>query len=143
MELDKSFARENILEALQELLPRNEMVSRSQTVTLPNQSVHSRPAYSEKFILREGGAEAVSLSQEILPAPVTIPVVTSSLMSPMVTYSILALLLIAVIWLVVRKCWNSWKKSNTEYSLLKQDYFLSSPGISETGLYDRRPEVRR
>ena len=40
MELDKSFARENILEALQELLSR-EMVSRSQTDTLPNQSVHS------------------------------------------------------------------------------------------------------
>ena len=36
MELDKSFARENILEALQELLPRDEMVSRSQTDTLPN-----------------------------------------------------------------------------------------------------------
>ena len=35
MELDKSFARENILEALQELLPRNEMVLRSQTDTLP------------------------------------------------------------------------------------------------------------
>ncbi|CAB4473206.1 hypothetical protein RhiirA1_505781 [Rhizophagus irregularis] len=41
MELDKSFARENILEALQELLPRDEMVSRNQAVTLSNQSVHS------------------------------------------------------------------------------------------------------
>ena len=41
MELDKSFARENILEALQELLPWNEMVSRSQTDILPNQSIHS------------------------------------------------------------------------------------------------------
>ena len=103
MELDKSFARENILEALQELLPRDEMVSRSQTDTLPNQSIHSRPAHSEKFISRESGAEAVPLSQEMPLASVTVPVVTSSLMSPMVTYSILALLLIAVIWLVVRK----------------------------------------
>ena len=142
MELDKSFARENILEALQELLPRDEMVSRSQTDTLPNQSIHSRPAHSEKFISREGGAEAVPLSQEMPLASVTVPVVTSSLMSPMVTYSILALLLIAVIWLVVRKCCNSWKKSNTEYSL-NRNYFLSSPGISEAGLYDQRPEVRR
>src|SRR5271163_3252352 len=52
MELDKSFARENILEALQELLPRDEMVSRSQTDTLSNQSVHSRPVYFEKSIRR-------------------------------------------------------------------------------------------
>ena len=36
MELDKSFAREHILEALQELLPRNETDIR--TDTLPNQS---------------------------------------------------------------------------------------------------------
>ena len=68
MELDKSFARENILEALQELLSRDEMVSRSQTDTLPNQFIHSRPAHSENFISREGvakqlgGAEAVPLS---------------------------------------------------------------------------------
>ena len=60
IELDKSFARENILEALQELLPRDEMVSRSglrmtgQTDTIPNQSVHSRPVHFEKSILREG-----------------------------------------------------------------------------------------
>ncbi|CAG8438052.1 2311_t:CDS:2 [Acaulospora colombiana] len=36
MELDKSFARENILEALQELFSRDEMDSRSQTEILPN-----------------------------------------------------------------------------------------------------------
>src|SRR3954454_5824990 len=142
MEFDKSFARKNILEALQELLPRDEMVSRSQTDTLPNQSIHSRPAHFEKFISREGGAEAVPLSQEIPLASVTVPVVTSSLMSPMVMYSILALLLIVVIWLVVRKCWNSWKKNNTEYSP-NRNYFLSSPGISEAELYDQRSEDRR
>src|SRR5436190_22928651 len=79
MELDKSFARENILEALQELLP--------QTDTLPNQSVHSRPVHFEKSISKEGvakqlgGAEAVPLSQEMPLAPVTVPVVMSSLMS--------------------------------------------------------------
>ncbi|CAB4395769.1 unnamed protein product [Rhizophagus irregularis] len=144
MELDKSFARENILEALQELLPWDEMVLRSQTDILPNQSIYSRPAHSEKFISREGGAEAeaVPLSQEMPLASVTVPVVTSSLISPMVMYSILALLLIAVIWFVVRKCWNSWKKSNTEYSP-NRDYFLSSPGISEIRLYDRSPEDRK
>src|SRR4051794_25519355 len=95
---------------------------------------------SEGIPLESGSAEAVPLSQEISLAPVIAPVVTSSLMSPMVTYSILALLLIAVIWLV-RKCWNSWKKSNTEYSPNRK-YFLSSPSISEAELYDRRPEDR-
>ncbi|CAB4379307.1 unnamed protein product [Rhizophagus irregularis] len=84
-----------------------------------------------------GGAEAV-------PLLATTPIIASSasLISPMVTYSILALLLIAVIWFVVRKCWNSWKKSNTEYPP-NWNYFLSSPGISEAGLYDQRPEDRR
>src|ERR1041384_422079 len=118
----KVFARENILEALQELLPWDEMVSRSQTDTLPNQSVHSRPAHFKKSISREevaeqsGGAEVVPLSQEMPLAPVTVPAIMSSLMSPMVLYSILAFLLIVVIWFVVRKYWNSSKKSNTEYS---------------------------
>ena len=136
----------DILKALQELLPRNGVVSRSQTDTLPNQSVHSQPAHSEKSISREGvakqsgGAEVVPSSQVMpLAGPSrTAPVVKSSLMP----YAILALLLIVVIWFVVRKWWNSWKKSNTEYSP-NQNYFLSSPGISDAGLYDRRPEVRR
>ena len=98
------------------------MVSRSQTDTLPNQSVRSQPAHFEKSISREevaeqsGGAEVVPLSQEMPLAPVTVPAVTSSLMSPMVLYSILAFLLIVVIWFVVRKYWNSSKKSNTDYS---------------------------
>ena len=145
MELDKSFARENILEALQELLPRDEMVSRSQVDTLPNQSVHSRPTHSENFISRKGiakhsgGAEVVPLSQEMPLAPVTVPAITSSLMSPMVLYSILAFLLIVVIWFVVKKYWNSSKKSNTDYSP-NQNYFLSSPSISEARLYDQRSE---
>ncbi|CAB4391149.1 unnamed protein product [Rhizophagus irregularis] len=115
MELDKSFAREHILEALQELLPQNEIVSRSQTDTLPNQSVYSRPTHSEKFISREGiakqlgGAEAVSL-------PATAPIITSSLMSPTLLYSILAIVLIAIIWFMARKWWISWKKSNQNFT---------------------------
>ena len=108
MELDKSFARENILEALQELLPWDEMVLRSQTDTLPNQSVHSRSAHFEKSISREevaeqsGGAEVVPLSQEMPLAPVTVPVVESSLMP----YAILALFLLIIIWIIGKKVWN-------------------------------------
>jgi len=81
-------------------------------------------------IFSAGGVEAVSL-------PATAPIVTSSLMSPMLIYSILTLVLITIIWFMTRKWWNSRKKSNTEYSPY-QNYFLSSPGISEAGLYDRR-----
>ena len=126
MEFDKSFAREHILEALQELLPQDEMVLRNQAVTLPNQSVHSRPAHSEKIISREGvakqsgGAEAVSSVQAIPLAPV-IPIVADSLMSPMLIYSILTLLLIAIIWFVVRKkIWNSWSGSFWDRAKLKE-----------------------
>ena len=108
MELDKSFARENILEALQELLPQDEMVSRSQTDTLPNQSVHSQPVHFKKSISREGvvkqsgGAEVVP-SAQVMPLAPVIPIVADSLMSPMLIYSILTLLLIAIIWFVVGK----------------------------------------
>ncbi|RIA94648.1 hypothetical protein C1645_817699 [Glomus cerebriforme] len=112
-ELNKSFARKNILEALQELLPWDEMVSRSQTDTLPNQFVYSRLAHFEKSIPKEevvkqlDGAEVVPLSQEMPLAPVTIPVIISSLMSPMLIYYIITLVLIAIIWIMVRECWNS------------------------------------
>ncbi|GBC10668.1 hypothetical protein RclHR1_09810002 [Rhizophagus clarus] len=49
MELNKRFVKENILEALQELLPQNEMISKSRVSTetisqvesLPNQFIHS------------------------------------------------------------------------------------------------------
>jgi hypothetical protein len=80
---------------------------RDQLVSKKNTS--SQIISSEGIPLELGGAEVVPLSQEILLAPVIVPVVTSSLMSPMVTYSILVLLLIAVIWLVVgKKIWNLW-----------------------------------
>ncbi|CAB5183160.1 unnamed protein product [Rhizophagus irregularis] len=53
---------------------------------------------SEGIPLESGGAEAVPLSQEISLAP-AISVIASSLILPMITYSMLALLLIVVIWL--------------------------------------------
>ena len=89
------------------------MVSRSKTDILPNQSIHSRPAHFEKSISREDGAEAV-LAQAMPLAP-AIPVIASSSISPMVAYSILALLLIAVIWFAVgKKIWNSWSTNPRE-----------------------------
>ena len=89
------------------------MVLRNQAVTRPNQSIHSRPAHSEKSISKEGvmkqsgGAETVLLSQAIPLVPV-IPIVMDSLMTLMLICSILTLLLIAIIWFIVRKkIWNS------------------------------------
>ena len=146
MKLDKEYVKEDILEALQELLPRDGVVSRSQTDTLPNQFVHSQPAHSKKSISREGVAKQ-SGGAEVVPSPQVMPLAGPSrtaqvVKSSLMPYAILALLLIVVIWFVVRKWWNSGKKSNTEYSP-NQNYFLSSPGISDAGLYDQRPEVQR
>jgi hypothetical protein len=42
--------------------------------------------------------------------------------------------------MIGRRIWNSWKKSNIEYSP-NWNYFLSSPDISKVRLYDQRPEV--
>src|ERR1043166_667771 len=68
MKLDKEYAKEDILEALQELLSRDEVVSRSQTDTLPNQSVHSQPAHSEKSISRKGIAkQSGGASSQVMP----------------------------------------------------------------------------
>ncbi|PKY41253.1 hypothetical protein RhiirA4_454795 [Rhizophagus irregularis] len=131
MELDKSFTREHILEALQELLSQNEIVSRSQTDTLPNQSVHSRPVHFEKSILREEIAEQsggikVMPSFQVMPLKYpskttpAIPAIESSFMS----YAILTLFLLIVIWIVGKKIWDSWKKSNTEYSFTKNGQFF-------------------
>src|SRR5436853_3812112 len=124
MKLDKEYAKEDILEAFQELLPRDGVVSRSQTDTLPNHSVHNQPAHSEKSISREGvvkqsgGAEVVP-SPQVMPLAgpsgitPTMPVVANSLMSPLISYTILTLFLLAIIWIVGKKIWNSWKKNNT------------------------------
>ncbi|PKY31987.1 hypothetical protein RhiirB3_449875 [Rhizophagus irregularis] len=149
MELDKSFARENILEALQELLPWDEMVSRSQTDILPDQSIHSQPANFENFISREGVAKQLG-GAEVVPSPQVMPLAGSSRIAPaipavessLMTYVILTLFLLTVIWIIGKKIWNSWKKINTEYSS-NRNYFLSSPDISEAGLYNQRLEVRR
>ena len=57
-------------------------------------------------IISVGSAEAVSL-------PATALIITSSLMLLILIYSILTLVLIAIIWIVVgKKLWNIWKKSN-------------------------------
>src|SRR6266542_4243015 len=126
MEFDKSFAREHILEALQELLSRDEMVLRNQAVTLPNQSVHSRPAHSEKSISREGvmkqsGGVEMVLSSQAIPLAQVIPIVADSLMSSMLIYYILTLLIIAIILFLVRKkIWNSWRGSFWDHAKLKK-----------------------
>src|SRR5207248_6413797 len=64
------------------------------------------PMNDSSQIISAGGAEMVSL-------PATAPIIASSLLSPIIIYSILTLLLIAIIWLVVgKKLWNIWKKSD-------------------------------
>ncbi|CAB4390358.1 unnamed protein product [Rhizophagus irregularis] len=99
------------------------------------------PMNDSSQIISVGGAETVSL-------PLAIPIVTSSLMSPLIIYSILIFLLIAIMYFVFgKKIWNLWsaklkEKSKPEYSP-NWNYFLSSPNISEAGIYDWRPEVRR
>ncbi len=107
-----SSGRLNLLEKnthLQELLSKkdNEVDTPLSPMNDSSQII-SETVRSRKFILREGiplesgGAEAVPLSQKMPLAP-AIPIVASSLMSPMLIYFILTLLLIAIIWLVVRK----------------------------------------
>ncbi|GBB91973.1 hypothetical protein RclHR1_19460005 [Rhizophagus clarus] len=119
MELDKRFAKENILEALQELLPQDEMVSKSrvpietisQVESLPNQFIHSRPTNSEKYILKEEGVKQLDGAE------------AGSLMLPLITYSFLTLLLIAIIWFIVKKIRNWWStklKEKGRYSIHKK-----------------------
>ena len=109
--------------------------------SLPPMNNLSQPSAPSSQSISVGSAEAVSL-------PSAIPIVASSLMSPLIIYSILIFLLIAIMYFVFgKKIWNSWsakpkEKSNTEYSP-NRNYFLSSPNISEAGIYDRRPKVRR
>ncbi|GBB93126.1 hypothetical protein RclHR1_21130004 [Rhizophagus clarus] len=110
MKLDKRFARENILEVLQELLPQDKMVLKSRVPTetisqvesLPNQFVYSRPTNSEKYILKEEGVKQLGSAE------------ADSLMSPLITYSFLILLLIAIIWFIVKKIQNWWSAKSKE-----------------------------
>ncbi|CAB4491161.1 unnamed protein product [Rhizophagus irregularis] len=60
-------------------------------------------------IISVSGAEAVSL-------PETAPIITSPLRSPMLIYSILALVLITIICFMARKWLNSWKKDSRYFS---------------------------
>ena len=55
-------------------------------------------------IISVGGAEVVSL-------PAIAPIIASSLMSPILIYSIITLVIIVIIWFMVRKWWNLQKKS--------------------------------
>ncbi|CAG8506940.1 2581_t:CDS:1, partial [Dentiscutata heterogama] len=72
MEFNKSFAREHILETLQELLLWDEIVSKNQEVILPNQSVYSLSANFENFISRERVVKQLD-SEEVMSSPQVIP----------------------------------------------------------------------
>ncbi|GBC35998.2 hypothetical protein GLOIN_2v1787633 [Rhizophagus irregularis DAOM 181602=DAOM 197198] len=72
------------------------------------------PMNDSSQIISASGAEMVSSAQAIPLVP-AIPIVADSLMSPMLIYSILTLLLIAIIWLVVgKKIWNMWSAKPKE-----------------------------
>ena len=60
------------------------------------------PMNDSSQIISAGGAEMVSL-------PTTAPILASSLMSPIIIYSILTLLLIAIIWYVVRESYGIYR----------------------------------
>ncbi len=143
-----SSARLNLLEKnahLQELLSKKEPrgASHNEVDTLsPPMNNSSCTAPSSQPSALNPSSQIISVGgAEVVPLPATVPIITSSLMSPILIYSILTLLLIAIIWLVVRKCWSSWKKSNTDYSP-NQNYFLSSSGISEARLYSSYNEEK-
>ena len=113
-ELDALFlARSKLMEKnahLQELLSKKNNEVDTPPPLMNNSSQPSTTLNPPSQIISVGGAEAISL-------PATAPIIASSLLSPIIIYSILTLLLIAIIWLVVgKKLWNLWKKSNTDYS---------------------------
>src|ERR1051325_7836197 len=85
--------------------PMND-IKENESEQIPKEFQLSALNPSPSQIFSAGGAEVVSL-------PATAPIIASSLMSPIIIYSILTLLLIAIIWIVVwKKLWNIWKKSN-------------------------------
>ena len=104
-----SSGRLNLLEKnahLQELLSKKNNEVDTPPPLMNNSSQPSTTLNPPSQIISVGGAEAISL-------PATAPIIASSLLSPIIIYSILTLLLIAIIWLVVRKkLWNLWKKSD-------------------------------
>jgi hypothetical protein len=114
------------------------MVLRSQIDTLSNQSVHSQPAHSEKFISREGvakqlGGAEVMPSAQVMPLAdpsriaSAIPIIVNPLMSPLIICSILALLLIAIIWFVVRK--KIWGRDFKNDHYFTHEKYMNRPDI--------------
>src|SRR2546423_2472987 len=106
--LDALFlARSKLMEKnahLQELLSKKNNEVDTPPPLMNNSSQPSTTLNPPSQIISVGGAEAISL-------PATAPIIASSLLSPIIIYSILTLLLIAIIWLVVgKKLWNLWKK---------------------------------
>src|SRR5437763_6043649 len=109
-ELDALFlARSKLMEKnahLQELLSKKNNEVDTPPPLMNNSSQPSTTLNPPSQIISVGGAEAISL-------PATAPIIASSLLTPIIIYSILTLLLIAIIWLVVgKKLWNLWKKSD-------------------------------
>ncbi|CAB4385570.1 unnamed protein product [Rhizophagus irregularis] len=120
--IDSLFSvRSNLIEANRSLREQLALKKNNEVDHLPPPINNSSQLGSEETlstsnpssqIISVGGAEAVSL-------PVIAPIVTSSLISPMLIYSILTLVLIAVIWFMARKWWNSRKKSNQYFTYEK------------------------
>ncbi|CAB5356606.1 unnamed protein product [Rhizophagus irregularis] len=97
-------------------LLRNQLVSKKDNeVNTPpppmNDSSQPSALNPSSQLISVGGAEAVPLPKA------TAPILASSLMSPIIIYSILTLLLLAIIWIVVgKKIWNSWSAKSKEKS---------------------------
>ncbi|GET62921.1 hypothetical protein GLOIN_2v1847513 [Rhizophagus irregularis DAOM 181602=DAOM 197198] len=101
-------ARSNLMEENRSLRDQLELKENNEISPLPP------PINDSSQIISAGGAEMVSSAQSI-PLLLAIPIVADSLMSPMLIYSILTLLLIAIIWLVIgKKIWNMWSAKPKE-----------------------------
>ena len=97
-------------EAVEEVVVKQSVVSSETINHEQNQQVRPHEVLAggnnqyQSVISKEAGAEVVSL-------PAFAPIIASFLMSPLITYTILTLLLIVIIWIVVgKKIWNIWKK---------------------------------
>ena len=115
-ELDALFlARSKLMEKnahLQELLSKKDNEVDTPLPPMNNSSQPSALNPSSQLI-SVSGTEAV-------PLPATVPIIASSLMSPIIIYSILTLLLIAIIWFVVgEKIWNIWEKNDRYFTYKK------------------------
>ncbi|RGB37974.1 hypothetical protein C1646_756217 [Rhizophagus diaphanus] len=132
-------SRSNLMEKnthLQELLSKKDNEVDTPPSPMNNLSQFNLERIPSAFNLL---SQIISVSNtEVVPLPTTTPIVTSSLMLPMLIYSILILVLIAIIIMVHgQEMVEFVKKSNTEYSP-NQNYFLSPLGIFEAGVYNQR-----